>query len=47
VTYDTISVELATDVTTTDTEVQDMIDRGSQLLFDSDFSEFWKHLATK
>jgi hypothetical protein len=47
VTYDTLSIELATDVKTTDTEVGDMIARGSQLLFDSDFSEFWKHLSTK
>jgi len=41
-TVNTVSVVLAVDVETTDTEVQSLLVTTAQLLTDSDFSDFWK-----
>lgn len=41
-TVNTLEVSLATDVEATDAVKQEILDIGAQLLFDSDFIQFWK-----
>lgn len=45
-TINTIKIEFAVDVETTDAEKSTMLVYGAQLLHDSDFAEFWKAGST-
>lgn len=41
-TNNTISIEISVDVETTQTEIQELMDVGAQMLFDADFIQLWK-----
>ncbi len=42
-TVNTVKIEFSTDVETTDAEKETLRVYAAQLLFDSDFDDFWKH----
>lgn len=45
-TVNTLRMELAVDIETTAAEVSSLLELGAQVLFDSDYSDFWQNSGT-